>query len=187
MRRAVLFVAFCALAAGCDVSSVTAPEAPKFPHESGDGDEAKAGQSEVVARSLPALVLLLNTHADGSVGYGSGLIVDHAGTVLTSLHVVENGKLGAMLYRKDRVSYTPMDAGLSPLRVFENPEGEVISAPRSSRARRDRRPRARPARGPDAGRAAPRVSRMHLVSPGTIASSPSGTRKRRSGPSPRAS
>jgi Trypsin-like peptidase domain len=125
MRRAVLLAAFCALAAGCEVNNISPPAFPKVPGVA-DDDEAKSAQAEVVARSLPALVLLLNTHADGSVGYGSGLIVDHAGTVLTSLHVVENGKLGAMLYRKDRVSYTPMDGGLGRY-MFEN-QKEVLTA-----------------------------------------------------------
>ena len=75
--------------------------------------------AEVVARSMPAVVLLLNTQADGSVKYGAGLLLEH-GLVLTSQHVVADVKtLGAMLYEARRTSYTPMDGGLSRY-LFEN-------------------------------------------------------------------
>lgn len=69
---------------------------------------------------LPATVLILNYRPDGSVTYGAGLIVAGDGTVLTSRHVVEGAKsLGAMIYRADRIGYTPMDGGLSRY-IFEN-------------------------------------------------------------------
>jgi len=75
--------------------------------------------AEVVARSMPAVVLLLNTQADGSVKYGAGLLLER-GLVLTSQHVAADAKtLGAMLYEPRRTSYTPMDGGLSRY-LFEN-------------------------------------------------------------------
>src|SRR3954466_7598509 len=53
--------------------------------------------AELVARSVPSVVLLLNTQTDGAVKYGAGLLVDR-GLVLTSQHVVADAKtLGAML------------------------------------------------------------------------------------------
>src|SRR5215468_406824 len=82
--------------------------------------------AEVVARSMPAVVLLLNTQRDGSVRYGAGLLLEHS-LVLTSQHVVADAKtLGAMLYEPRRTSYTPMDGGLSRY-LFEN-QSAVIEA-----------------------------------------------------------
>ena len=75
--------------------------------------------AELVARSMPSVVLLLATHADGTVSYGAGFLVG-PGLVLTSEHVVASAqKLGAMLYKAGRTSYTPMDGGLSRF-LFEN-------------------------------------------------------------------
>jgi hypothetical protein len=80
--------------------------------------------SELVARSMPSVVLLLNTRPDGSVKYGAGLLVE-PGLVLTSYHVVADAKtLGAMLYEPHRTSYTPMDGGLSRY-LFENHRGVI--------------------------------------------------------------
>jgi hypothetical protein len=71
-------------------------------------------------RSLPGVVLLLATKADGTVVYGSGFFVGEGSTVLTNDHVIAGAKtLSAMLYRPGRVSYTPMDGGLSRY-LFEN-------------------------------------------------------------------
>jgi hypothetical protein len=82
--------------------------------------------AELVARSMPAVVLLLNTQADGAVKYGAGLLVGN-GLVLTSQHVVADAKsLGAMLYEPRRTSYTPMDGGLSRY-LFEN-QPDVVHA-----------------------------------------------------------
>jgi hypothetical protein len=68
---------------------------------------------------MPSVVLLLSTHADDSVTYGAGFLVG-PGLVLTSEHVVASGrKLGAMLYKSGRATYTPMDGGLSRF-LFEN-------------------------------------------------------------------
>jgi hypothetical protein len=75
--------------------------------------------AELVARSMPSVVLLLNTQSDGAVKYGAGLLIER-GLVLTSQHVVADAKtLGAMLYDARRTSYTPMDGGLSRY-LFEN-------------------------------------------------------------------
>jgi len=80
----------------------------------------------VIERAMPAVVLLLNTHPDGTVTYGAGLLVDR-GLVLTSQHVVGASKmLGAMLYRPGRTSYTPMDGGLSRY-LFEN-QTDIVKA-----------------------------------------------------------
>jgi hypothetical protein len=75
--------------------------------------------ADTIARSMPSVVLLLNTHADGAMTYGAGFLVG-PGLVLTSEHVVASAqKLGAMLYKAGRTSYTPMDGGLSRF-LFEN-------------------------------------------------------------------
>jgi hypothetical protein len=80
--------------------------------------------ADLVARSMPAVVLLLNTQNDGTVKYGAGLLIER-GLVLTSHHVVADAKtLGAMLYEPRRTSYTPMDGGLSRY-LFENQSAVV--------------------------------------------------------------
>ena len=75
--------------------------------------------ADLLARATPSVVLILNTRADDSVAYGAGFLVG-PGLVLTSEHVVASGKkLGAMLYKSGRTSYTPMDGGLARF-LFEN-------------------------------------------------------------------
>jgi S1-C subfamily serine protease len=75
--------------------------------------------ADIIARSMPSVVLLLNTHAEGAMTYGAGFLVG-PGLVLTSEHVVASAqKLGAMLYKAGRTTYTPMDGGLSRF-IFEN-------------------------------------------------------------------
>lgn len=92
-------------AAPASVPAVASAAAPTF--------------AEQIARFLPSVVLLLNTHADGTVTYGAGFLVGR-GLVLTSEHVVASAsKLGAMLYKAGRTSYTPMDGGLARF-LFEN-------------------------------------------------------------------
>ncbi|MFL5319984.1 MAG: S1C family serine protease [Myxococcaceae bacterium] len=81
--------------------------------------ESEVISAEQLERALPAVVLILANRPDGQVGYGSGLLLPANGQVLTSLHVVKDGTLSAMLYKEGRVSYTPMDGGLSRY-LFEN-------------------------------------------------------------------
>ncbi|HMJ53941.1 MAG TPA: trypsin-like peptidase domain-containing protein [Polyangiaceae bacterium] len=79
--------------------------------------------ADIIARSTPSVVLLLNTHADSSMTFGAGFLVG-PGLVLTSEHVVASAKkLGVMLYKAGRTSYTPMDGGLSRF-LFEN-QGDI--------------------------------------------------------------
>ncbi|MBS1153152.1 MAG: peptidase, partial [Myxococcaceae bacterium] len=76
--------------------------------------------SQVVTQTLPSVVLIFNTRPDGKTGFGAGLLLGPGGLVLTNLHVVGDSKgLGAILYRPDLVSYTPMDGGLDRF-LFEN-------------------------------------------------------------------
>jgi hypothetical protein len=80
----------------------------------------------VVERTLPAVVLVLNTQPDGQTVYGAGLLIEPS-LVLTSQHVVSGAMtLGAMLYRPGRTSYTLMDGGLSRF-LFEN-QADVTTA-----------------------------------------------------------
>ncbi|HVY48223.1 MAG TPA: trypsin-like peptidase domain-containing protein, partial [Minicystis sp.] len=117
-----------ATARAAGAAAPSAPAAPALP------------DAEIVERALPAVVLVLNTHADGTITYGAGFVVRSAdapadasgdgaphGFVLTSQHVVAGAKaLGAMLYKPGRPGYTPMDGGLSRY-LFEN-QGDVVHA-----------------------------------------------------------
>ncbi|MCB9737359.1 MAG: trypsin-like peptidase domain-containing protein [Deltaproteobacteria bacterium] len=82
--------------------------------------------ADVVGAALPAVVLIVNEHGDGTMTYGAGFVIEH-GRVLTSLHVVRGeGAIYAMPYRAGRATYTPMDGGLSRF-LFEN-QSELIQA-----------------------------------------------------------
>lgn len=123
---ALALIAASTLTAGCATSS-PAPSAPvPGPHPllitsstQSDFNPATA-KVDVLERALPNVVLLLARRPDGTTGYGAGLIVSHDGLVITNLHVVAGATaLSAMLYDKNRVSYTPMDGGLTRY-LFEN-------------------------------------------------------------------
>jgi hypothetical protein len=87
---------------------------------------SEPAMAEVAMRALPAVVLLLNYKPDGTTTYGAGLIIGKDGRVLTNHHVIAGAKsLGAMLYKPGRISYTPMDGGLSRY-LFEN-QNDVVS------------------------------------------------------------
>jgi S1-C subfamily serine protease len=87
---------------------------------------SEPAMAEMAMRALPAVVLLLNYKPDGTTTYGAGLIVSKDGRVLTNHHVIAGAKsIGAMLYKPGRVSYTPMDGGLSRY-LFEN-QNDVVS------------------------------------------------------------
>ncbi len=80
---------------------------------------------EIVARALPGVVLILAHQADGHVRYGAGLLVAGRDQAITATHIVDGAvRLGALLYRPGRISYTPMDGGLDRY-LFEN-ANEVI-------------------------------------------------------------
>jgi hypothetical protein len=88
---------------------------------------AEPAMVEVVERALPAVVLLLNYRPDGTTTYGAGLILGNDGRVLTNHHVIAGAKsLGAILYKPGRISYTPMDGGLSRY-IFENQKDIVTT------------------------------------------------------------
>jgi hypothetical protein len=131
MRRACVFISlgFALSACAAPVSMMKAPDPKAVASPSAAGQRVAAQDldlSVVVARSMPAVVLLLNTQADGRTLYGAGLLIE-PGLVLTSQHVVAGAsKLGAMLYRPGRTSYTPMDGGLSRF-LFEN-QADIITA-----------------------------------------------------------
>src|SRR5688500_9287271 len=115
MLRASLF-ALLAIA-GC--SATPPPPCPCAPAAASTGDGAALPPSQraavdILKRALPGVVLLLNQRSDGKLGFGSGVLLDDHGHVLTNLHVVANATtLGAMLHNPSRVSYTPMDGGLA--------------------------------------------------------------------------
>src|SRR5687767_3902648 len=62
---------------------------------------------------LPAVVLLI-AEREGRVTYGAGAVIDDAGTVLTSYHVISGAKtVRAFTYDPRSVGYTPLDGGLT--------------------------------------------------------------------------
>jgi len=81
----------------------------------------------IIEASLPGVVLLVGEDRSGSLHYGAGVLLDGAGGVLTSLHVVEQiDELYGLLYASDRTSYSTLDGGLQRY-LFENRD-EMIPA-----------------------------------------------------------
>ncbi len=81
--------------------------------------------TEVVARALPSVVLLVNHHCDRPVTYGAGTLIDDHGLVLTNLHVVEGAeRLGAWLHEPTRTTFSPLDGGLERF-LFEYQGHEI--------------------------------------------------------------
>ncbi len=81
----------------------------------------------VVARALPAVVLLVRHQRDGTVGYGAGVLLDESGRVLTNLHVVDGGAaLGGLLYDPERTTYTVLEGGLQ--RFLYEQQDQLIAA-----------------------------------------------------------
>jgi len=85
-----------------------------------DPDSGAEPLVQLVHDALPSVVLVVNEREDGTTTWGSGLVVDDQGRVLTNLHVVDGAaSLRAMTWREGRASYTPMDGGLTRY-LFEN-------------------------------------------------------------------
>jgi hypothetical protein len=83
--------------------------------------------SEVVSEALPSVVLIVSSKGDGKTIYGAGLILGPGSLVLTNLHVLGDEKsIGVLLYKPQRLSYTPMDGGLDRF-LFEN-QKDIVSA-----------------------------------------------------------
>jgi hypothetical protein len=86
----------------------------------GHGFRGSPGLQQVITSSLPGVVLVLRRSPQGTIGYGSGLLLDDDCHVLTNLHVVSHGTwVGAMFYDPARTSYVPEDGGLGRY-IFEN-------------------------------------------------------------------
>ena len=90
------------------------------PGVGGRGLQGGSGLQQVITSSLPGVVLVLRRSPQGTIGYGSGLLLDDDCHVLTNLHVVSHGTwIGAMFYDPGRTSYVPEDGGLGRY-IFEN-------------------------------------------------------------------
>ncbi len=84
-----------------------------------------SAQALDVGQSLHGVVLLVTDLGGGLASYGSGVVVDEQGDVVTNLHVLEGAKaVRALVYDPDRPSYAAIDGGL-PRVVFER-ERELI-------------------------------------------------------------
>jgi hypothetical protein len=120
MRAAVVFGVL-AVALACDAcAGERSPPTKAPPSPSSPSPPSPPTEADVIAKSLPGVVLILNHRADGAVGFGAGIVVDDAGRILTNLHVVANARsLGVMFYDRSRVSYIPQDGGLGRY-LFEN-------------------------------------------------------------------
>ena len=114
--------------AGCVVEVPPPPMPPPAP-----GAAPQRSTADIVAASLPGIVLLINERPGKDGGkpvttFGAGFLT-RDDLVVTSLHVVDgDGKLSAMLYKPGRASYTPMDGGLSRF-LFEN-QADLVPAER---------------------------------------------------------
>jgi len=85
------------------------------------GADADAIRSAGIERALAGVALLLAELPDGHTRFGAALKRVCPSGSSASAHVVDGAvRLRAMLYRPGRVSYTPMDGGITRL-VAENP------------------------------------------------------------------
>ena len=109
MRRLALLALLVTTACAEEPPLVLAPTTKPAPTE-----------ADVLAATLPGVVLLVNHLPDGSIGYGAGILLDGEGRVLTNMHVVANAvSLGGLLHDPSRTSYIPQDGGLKRY-LFEN-------------------------------------------------------------------
>lgn len=119
MTRLLALICALGLASGCAPAPSPAPPAEAAP--------ALAPAADVVDRALASVVLVVATRDDGSVSYGSGIVLDGRGLVVTNAHVLSGSRsVRAMLYDPRRVSYTPMDGGLARY-LFEY-EKDLVAA-----------------------------------------------------------
>jgi serine protease Do len=110
------------IVAGCTTAPAEAHVRVESPARTVEmaGVDAEELRSARMERALAGVALLLAEMPDGHTRFGAALILDGHGRALTSAHVVEGAvRLRAMLYRPGRVSYTPMDGGITRL-VAEN-------------------------------------------------------------------
>lgn len=78
-----------------------------------------ASVEAAVERALPAVVVLVADRSGGGSTYGSGVVVDAEGHVLTSYHVVgDDPAPRVLLHSPERVAWSPLDGGLERL-LFE--------------------------------------------------------------------
>ena len=115
VRTASRLACFCLLAAAScaaprpRVQEVREPSAVtcRAAERSVDGGE---GALEASASSV---VLIVADLENGATRYGAGVVIDAAGSVITSWHLLPGAlSVWAMLYRPGRPSYTPMEGGL---------------------------------------------------------------------------
>ena len=78
-----------------------------------------------IGQSLHGVVLLVTQLGDGLASYGSGVVVDDQGDIVTNLHVLDGARsVHALVYDPARPSYAAVDGGLARL-VFER-EKELV-------------------------------------------------------------
>jgi hypothetical protein len=121
----VLAMVFSSLLLASCATGANHPTAAVQPQST--ASQADSAIPDVIDRSLPGVVLLLNWRSDGKTGFGAGILLDNNGLVLTNLHVAANANsLGVLFYKPDRVSYMPSDGGLARY-IFEN-NGDIVPA-----------------------------------------------------------
>lgn len=81
--------------------------------------------SSPITDALYGVVLLVTDQGNGAASFGSGLVIDQQGNVLTNLHVLNGAKsVRALTYDPSKPSYAAVDGGL-PRIVFER-ERELV-------------------------------------------------------------
>lgn len=92
----------------------------------GQATDGAATLQAAAQGALPSVVLVVTEQPDGMIGFGSGVVLGER-AIVTNAHVVQNANsVHLLLHDASKLSYSPLDGGLSRL-LFER-EDDLLPA-----------------------------------------------------------